>query len=226
MIAFLLLFASFLSLALFGFLGAATSSPEARKALRSNIVISVGPAIYASLYGGYSFAIGAFEALKGSVSAFGGSAVSLVAFSSILYFSVCFLVAAFGGREVRFGYIKFFAFSVFMGVSFLYSISRVDVVVFGIQIPVIWLIACGFLYFVFVGACHAVFARMILILNLGGFFLSYAETGRIFFQDYFILLEFLPDLPGIPGMLVIIGSTALSAYDFGVERGWFPPWPW
>ncbi|GEO80846.1 hypothetical protein ROR02_09770 [Pararhodospirillum oryzae] len=81
----------------------------------------------------------------------------------------------------------------------------------------------GVFHFVFVAGIMSLFSKYVLMANVAGAALSLAAEGRLFAEHYFLILDFIPELPGVYGALVVVGTTVIAAYNFGSERGWFPP---
>lgn len=83
--------------------------------------------------------------------------------------------------------------------------------------------AFGALSLVFFAGIHSVFSKIVLVMNLGGVAIN-VLTGQPFSAlDYYIILDLLPDFDGAIGIVIVIASTAIAAYNLAVERGWISP---
>jgi hypothetical protein len=201
----------------------ASSHAETRKSLRTSILATLIPAIIATIHDPRIAAYGALESLTGSARLLDRAA--LIAFPAVAYYAISALRIGFTRDHVVFNIVEFGMYVAGFYGSMFYALMHTSTMFFGFQLPVMWLMINGILYFVFIGACHALFAKYILIGNLISFVLSIVGAKQIPFIDYFIILDLLPAMPGPAGVIVIVVSTGLSAYAFAVERGWLPAHP-
>lgn len=199
----------------------AASSNSSRVNSRKDVLISVLPAIYMFVLEKNVFYEEAIFNLNFYVNEFG--ALSFVLYSITLFIAIQFIRIAFGdgGWDLRISRVLMFVFA-YIGVGIFIS-SRPDLKIFGYHLIYIILWASGFLFFVFFAGIHSVFSKLVLLFNVGGFVASIADKGKLFYEDYFLMLDLLPEVSGGFGLALIIGSTLLSAHNSGVERGWFQP---
>lgn len=203
----------------------AASSPKIRKSLRKDIIGSTLPVIYAFASDKSVLALGAWESMAKSVSLFGGSALSLIAFPAISFFSMQAIRIGFLNQSPQFSARQFVVFIFLFYVLFLYSMNNTDVIILSYQFPVILMFIIGVLYFIFLGACHTIFAKIISLMNISGFAISIINENSLYSEKYFLLLQLLPKFPDKVGFVIVVVSTLVSAYNYGVERDWLPPLP-
>ena len=199
----------------------AAENARNRVNLRKDIFISVLPAFYMIIVQRNVFHEEAVNNISSYMTLFGS--ISFVLYTFSVYIATQFVRIAFfdGGWDFRI--FSVFAFVVIYVLVSLHALSHSEANVFAKQFTYIVLTVSGFLFFVFFAGIHSVFSKYILIVNMIGFVISFIEKGRIFYEDYFLLLDLLPDVTGGMGVVLIVASTLLAAHNYGVERGWFPP---
>ncbi len=203
----------------------AASSPKIRKSLKKDILVSTLPVIYAFASDKSVLVIGAWESMAKSISLFGGNALSLIAFPAISFFSIQAIRIGFFNQSPPFSARQFIVFIIIFYTLFLYSMNNTEIMILSYQFPIVLMFIIGILYFVFLGACHTIFAKFISLMNISGFAISIINENSLYSEKYFLLLQLLPKFPEKVGFIIVAVSTLVSAYNYCVERDWLPPLP-
>ena len=204
-----------------GIIQEATYNEGKRKDIKKNIFIFAVPAIYTTLIDRNVFIEQWFFSMKDFAEIFGGFPLIYIIYSASIYMAFQFISISFFNKSGNFNIIKFAVFTLIFYGLFIYGLTNLDKGLLGYQLIVILTIAVGFMYFVFIAGMHSVFPKIILASNVMGFIASYFSGEKLFIDDYFVVLELFPEVPGVIGLIIVLASTICSAYSFGVEKGWF-----
>lgn len=207
-------------------LEAAYYSSTKRANLRKDIIIFLAPALYVFFVRDKSlFFIEAADFVNGLQSLGWETGITIFIMLSILYLAIQFVKMAFLNLPGNANPLKIGLFCVAVFIVFIFCLNNASNSIGGWSPLAIFFSVGGVLSFVFLAGLNTVFAPLILLVNIGGMLASLAATGSILQKDYFIILDLIPEVPGVLGFVIVVGSTALAAYNYGADRGWFPPLP-
>lgn len=191
--------------------------------LKKNIIVFAIPGIYISLFGRNIFIEESVRELAILSSLFDGSGAVIFIYGCVIYLSIQFFRIAFGDGGYDFRISRTLLFGVAFCIVFLFSLQFLNHSIFGFKTINVIFSLYGFMFFVFLAGLHAVFAKYVLFFDVLGFILYFSNTHVVNYEAYFLILDIIPEFPGVPGLVIAGLSMVISGYNFGVERKAFPP---
>lgn len=209
-----------------GIIRTASDSAAIRANLRKDIVTILGSAFLAFLLSGqYTLLNEAFQSIAAISAISDEGGVKLFILAVMSYVSFQFIKIAFLKLNGDLNVFKFLIFIFVLSVAFVFSSQDMSRKIFGFQALAIFFSTLGLFSLIFVAGLHSVFAKPILIINVIGAIISLINTNSLTHEEFFLILQLIPETPAPYSMVVVLFSSAMALYNIAIERGLLAPLP-
>ncbi|KAF0224326.1 MAG: hypothetical protein FD176_1262 [Rhodospirillaceae bacterium] len=209
-----------------GIIRTASDSTAIRANLRKDIVTILGSAALAFVLSGqYTLLDEAFQSIEAISAISEEGVVKLFILAIMSYVAFQFIKIAFLKLNGDLNFFKFLVFIFLLSAAFVFSAQDINRQIFGFQAIGVFFSTLGLFSLVFVAGLHSVFAKPILIINIIGAVISLINKNSLTHEEFFLILQLIPDIPEPYSMMAVLLSTVMALYNIAIERGILSPLP-